>query len=406
LTEQLLHLCNYEINSRAVHLSLSKNIGFRHDVAPCQLVLPTQAVLTVTIPGPSEFPRSHVPFVSHQPSIKKIYDDVDIMSSLQKPRKIKIQGSDGRIYSFLCKPKDDLRKDARLMEFNNMINRFFKRDAESSRRSLYIRTYSVTPLNEECGLIEWVNDVRPLRDIILRFYKQKGIPVNYNLVRAELDEACSHPTKHHLFTDNILPKFPSVFHEWFLEMFSEPAAWFAARLRYTRTSAVMSIVGTVLGLGDRHGENILFDDKNGDTLHVDFNCLFDKGLGFDKPERVPFRLTHNMVDAFGVTGYEGVFRKACESAMRLLRHNDETMMTVLEAFIHDPAVDMVKKKGKPSKAPDTPKAVLESIQAKLRGLWEGETVPLSVEGHVELLIMASVNPGNLCAMYIGWCPMF
>jgi serine/threonine-protein kinase ATR len=168
----------------------------------------------------------------------------------------------------------------------------------------------------------------------------------------------------------------------------------------------MSMVGTVLGLGDRHGENILFDSKCGDTVHVDFNCLFDKGLGFEKPERVPFRLTHNMVDAFGVTGYEGVFRKACESAMRLLRHNEETMMTVLEAFIHDPSVDMIKKvivKKVPKapdlpKPPETPKEILESIQGKLRGLWDNDTLPLSVEGHVEVLIKKATDPENLCAM--------
>lgn len=58
------------------------------------------------------------------------------MSSLQRPRKIKMRGSDGTFYPFLCKPKDDLRKDARLMEFNNMINRFLKKDADSSRRRL------------------------------------------------------------------------------------------------------------------------------------------------------------------------------------------------------------------------------------------------------------------------------
>ena len=38
----------------------------------------------------------------------------------------------------------------------------------------------------------------------------------------------------------------------------------------------MSIVGYILGLGDRHGENILFDSTNGDCVHVDFNCLFNR----------------------------------------------------------------------------------------------------------------------------------
>lgn len=29
--------------------------------------------------------------------------------------------------------------------------------------------------------------------------------------------------------------------------------------------------------------------------------------------------------------------------MRVLRNNEDTLMTVLETFLHDPAVDMVKK---------------------------------------------------------------
>lgn len=38
----------------------------------------------------------------------------------------------------------------------------------------------------------------------------------------------------------------------------------------------MSMVGYILGLGDRHGENILFDSFTGECVHVDFNCLFNK----------------------------------------------------------------------------------------------------------------------------------
>jgi serine/threonine-protein kinase ATR len=39
------------------------------------------------------------------------------MASLQRPKKITFIGSDGQKYSFLAKPKDDLRKDYRLMDF-------------------------------------------------------------------------------------------------------------------------------------------------------------------------------------------------------------------------------------------------------------------------------------------------
>lgn len=34
--------------------------------------------------------------------------------------------------------------------------------------------------------------------------------------------------------------------------------------------------GTDASLGDRHGENILLDSGSGASIHVDFNCLFDK----------------------------------------------------------------------------------------------------------------------------------
>jgi hypothetical protein len=58
------------------------------------------------------------------------------MRSLAKPRKITIRGSNGQIYMFLGKPKDDLRKDARLMDLNGIINKLLKANSESRRRQL------------------------------------------------------------------------------------------------------------------------------------------------------------------------------------------------------------------------------------------------------------------------------
>ena len=59
------------------------------------------------------------------------------------------------------------------------------------------------------------------------------------------------------------------------------------------------------------------------------------------PERVPFRLTQNMVDALGVTGVEGVFRIASELSLQLLRDNKDILMSVLDTFIHDPLVEWI-----------------------------------------------------------------
>ena len=58
-----------------------------------------------------------------------------------------------------------------------------------------------------------------------------------------------------------------------------------------------------------------------------------------KPELVPFRLTPNMLDGMGPAGYEGVFRRCSEVALRVLRRHVDMLVSVLESFIHDPLVE-------------------------------------------------------------------
>lgn len=65
---------------------------------------------------------------------------------------------------------------------------------------------------------------------------------------------------------------------------------YIARNEFTRTTAVISIVGYILGLGDRHGENILLDSTNGGVVHVDFNCLFNRVLQNNKFKACIFEL--------------------------------------------------------------------------------------------------------------------
>ena len=412
LTEQLLLACNagdFHAN-RTITANLSKDLGFNSKVClPSTLAVPVESVLTATLPTLTDKVRTHKAFSRDVVTISSFLDEVLVLSSLQKPRKLTARGSDGRAYGLMCKPKDDLRKDQRLMEFNGMINRSLKRDAECSRRQLYIKTYAVTPLNEECGIIEWVDGLKTLRDVLLGLYKTMGIVPKYKEIEIFCDEATKSEAKLAYFTEKVLGSFPPVFHKWFVQQFPEPSAWFAARLRYTRSCAVMSMVGTILGLGDRHGENILFEEGNGGTFHVDFNCLFDKGLTFVKPERVPFRLTHNMVDAMGMYGYEGPFRKSSELTLKLLRQHEETLMTILESFVYDPTLDLLatkpekKKKDGIFNVPQTAQAVLDSIQRKVKGLLPGESVPLGVEGQVDELIQLATNQTFLAGMYIGWC---
>lgn len=237
------------------------------------------------------------------------------------------------------------------------------------------------------------------------------------------------------FVNYILPKHPPIFSKWFHERFTTPHNWYQARSSYIRTTAVMSIVGYILGLGDRHGENILFDTSNGDTVHVDFNCLFNRGESFAVPEVVPFRLTHNMVHAMGPLGVDGLFRKCCEITLKVLQEQNEPLMSVLKPLVYDPLVSWNRKIysiNEPKERTDgQAKSNLKRIDERLKGFVsflkvfkifldnfnfhfqvKGKiggsisNLPLSTDGVVNHTILAATNIDNLSSMYVGWSSFF
>jgi len=76
-------------------------------------------------------------------------------------------------------------------------------------------------------------------------------------------------------------------------------------------------VGYILGLGDRHVQNILIDTQTAELIHIDLGVAFEQGRILPTPETVPFRLTRDIVDGMGVMGVEGVFRRSVFSVFLL-----------------------------------------------------------------------------------------
>ena len=88
---------------------------------------------------------------------------------------------------------------------------------------------------------------------------------------------CNHRTEPllALFLD-IRAKLKPVMRHYFTERSKNPISWFSMRLNYTRSVATTSIVGHILGLGDRHSSNILMDNVTGEVIHIDFGVAFDQ----------------------------------------------------------------------------------------------------------------------------------
>jgi len=97
--------------------------------------------------------------------------------------------------------------------------------------------------------------------------------------------------------------------------------------------AVTSMVGYIIGLGDRHLENIQVCQKYGQVVHIDLNMIFDRGLSLPVPEVVPFRMTPIMVDGCGVAGLNGHFRKTAILTLELAQNKKEILRRVISLFL-------------------------------------------------------------------------
>lgn len=177
LTEQFKSLCdhltklcyhpNVAKGQRAPpHFSMGTDFPALCRLLPLDVMVPLQRHLTVALPQDGRNRSGHAAFPNAAPSVRRFVDKVEILVSLQKPKKVTLVGSDGNQYAFLAKPKEDLRKDSRLMEFASILNRILAREPESRRRRLYLRTFTVVPLTDDCGLIEWVPKTTGLRHVL------------------------------------------------------------------------------------------------------------------------------------------------------------------------------------------------------------------------------------------------
>jgi serine/threonine-protein kinase ATR len=434
---------------------------------------------------------------SHFLFINFFHEQVTVAASKAKPKTIVIESTCGKKIKFLCKmEKDgDLRKDAHLMEFNSTINRLFMQNVHSRKRKLRLRTYAVVCLHEESGLLEWVNNTECLRqaitdshlyyhnpivsnvadgkDILMSsllkplkpnttyatdFYPNLTYKEVYNTFldfQAKYEDNLTEMTKAYQALIYEVFQYHPCFHRWFFELFPNPTDWLESRTIYSRSVAVWAAVGYIIGLGDRHTENILLDTTNGECVHVDFDCLFDKGLTLAKPEIVPFRLTSNMIDAMGIMGIEGNFRQTLEICLTVLRENREKLLNILEPFLRDPTVAWSRsgRAQKPSDssvsnnsnateaAGDTSKQIQDTenkeakemllkISDRLKGVYnilhpqrekfirgstkrgepmptkglgpsKEELLPLSVSGQAQKLIDEATADENLSQLYIG-----
>jgi ataxia telangiectasia mutated family protein len=394
----------------------------------------TNCLMKYRVPPPTmHIEISTIKDYSTVPTIAKLDPTMTIASGVSAPKIITAVGTDGKRYKQLVKGgHDDLRQDAIMEQVFAAVSSLLKLHRSTQQRNLGIRTYKVLPLTASSGLIEFVPNTIPLHEFLMpaheRYYPKdlKG-----SQCRKEIFSVQNRTVETRINTyRKVTERFHPVMKYFFMEYFQDPDEWFRKRLAYTRSTAAISMLGHVLGLGDRHGHNILLDNKTGEVVHIDLGVAFEAGRILPVPELVPFRLTRDIVDGMGITKTEGVFRRCCEFTLDALREEQYSIMTILDVLRYDPlytwsisplrqaklqksrnnddgAVEDTEqseaetKKGRRAATdvnePSEADRALEVVRKKL-------SKTLSVTATVNDLINQAVDEANLAVLYSGmWC---
>jgi hypothetical protein len=352
------------------------------------------------------------------------------------PKVLLCELSDGQVVRQLLKAGDDLRQDALIEQVFTTANLLFHR--RDTTRPLRVRTFTIVPLAPTAGILQWVEHTTPLGEYVTGRVSGKaehpgaheryfpGEPTTREC-RMQLQNAPQRNKAEVLL--KLYEVFTPALHYFFFEYFSSPQAFVERQQTFTRSVAASSVVGYLVGLGDRHVNNILLHQHTAEVVHIDLGIAFDQNKLLPVPELVPFRMTRNIIDGLGVRGTEGSLRPCAEAALGLLREKRELLRTLLSSIMHDPLArwaiggpqqnvsdtdnsEMVQRQqllqaSSKQVAPMRARAsnadaarTLARIDAKLRGYDSGDV--LSVSTHIRKLLAEAQRVEHLAVMFPGW----
>ncbi|PIK34777.1 putative serine/threonine-protein kinase SMG1 [Apostichopus japonicus] len=274
-------------------------------------------------------------------TISSMSNSINILPTKTKPKKLVFTGSDGKRHTYLFKGLEDLHLDERIMQFLTIVQQF-GRNRKSDASLYHACHYSVTPLGPRSGLIQWVDGAFALYGLYKRWQQREAVSMSISkggeTVTAQppmrpselyFNKITSALKKEGLSVTTPRKDWPlslqcevldELIHETPEDLLAKELwcstgganEWWYLTQSFSRSTAVMSIIGYIIGLGDRHLDNVLVNFLTGEVVHIDYNVCFEKGKKSTNPERVPFRLTQNIQQALGLTGIEGKGQKVNE----------------------------------------------------------------------------------------------
>jgi hypothetical protein len=164
-----------------------------------------------------------------------------------------------------------------------------------------------------------------LRSLLATAVESSGADRDSRVVVIPLQPGTSHPSQLPLPAALVLPRYPTAADG------VTARGWYRRLLQLQQSLGQSSATGHIVGLGDRHLDNIMIDFTTGDIVQIDLGVAFDRGRSLRVPETVPFRLTPVLTTALGTESAGGVFSSAMTNVLVTAQRYRRDILTLVEA---------------------------------------------------------------------------
>ncbi len=144
-------------------------------------ILDKSSVRELEIPG--QYTSKKKPLLEHHIKIVGFDEKLLVLHSLRLPKRLTIRGHDENDYRFLVKGGEDIRQDQRIEALFSIMNDLYDNDPncnQSNSAHIAVRTYKVIPMSSKLGMIEWLDNTRPLKDLIEESYNDAELDIITN----------------------------------------------------------------------------------------------------------------------------------------------------------------------------------------------------------------------------------
>ncbi|CAM9285642.1 unnamed protein product [Discosporangium mesarthrocarpum] len=317
------------------------------------------ALHSLEVPGQYGGLSNGPPGVWRHSRVVSFGSELLVMKSMRLPKRLIIHADDERDHLFLVKGGEDLRLDERVEQVFDVMNSILSRSASCARSRLFNRTYKasstrgiVVPMTTDIGVIEWVQNTRPLKGVVEGCLGVKDLN---QLKACQWIGDFSKERYHKMFKESDRQQVETTFQacvdmvpgdalrRHLMAMAPGPEAFITVRGGFARSLATLSMCSYVLGIGDRHLDNFLLDTGSGTVVGIDFGAAFGFGTSeLPVPELIPFRLTNQFQHLLEPLDSVGLLKGHMVSTMQALRGGRETILSTMDVFLNEPIIDWLE----------------------------------------------------------------